>query len=187
MSEVVGQVQAIAQVYGLQVGAGGPLHVTGVVEAIAGSVQRTFGHPIRFLVQGEGAEQWVLPEAESIPIALTLNELLTNAVKHSLMQHREAQTAGETQVPAVDCTLICDDTSVRIVIRNRARLPDGFNLARVPGGVSGLGLVRALLPRRCAKLTIEPDPDQAHVVATVSIGAPGVVFTGRRTADASTR
>ncbi|MDO9313937.1 MAG: PAS domain S-box protein [Burkholderiaceae bacterium] len=184
MSEVVGQVQAIAQVYGLQVGAGGPLHVTGVVEAIAGSVQRTFGHPIRFSVQGEGAELWVLPEAESIPIALTLNELLTNAVKHSLMQHREAQTAGDTLVPAVDCTLICDDSSVRIVIRNRARLPDGFNLARVPGGVSGLGLVRALLPRRCAKLTIEPDPDQEHVVATVSIGAPGVVFTGRRTSDA---
>lgn len=188
MSEVVGQVQAIAQVYGLQVGAGGPLHLNSVVEAIAGSVQRTFGHPIRFAVQGEDAGRWVLPEAESIPIALTLNELLTNAIKHSLMQHREAHPAGDTSaVPAVDCTLICEDSSVRIVIRNRARLPEGFNLARVPGGVSGLGLVRALLPRRCAKLTIDPDPDREHVVATVSIGAPGVVFTGLRTADAQTR
>ncbi|HRI18769.1 MAG TPA: PAS domain S-box protein, partial [Burkholderiaceae bacterium] len=43
MSEVIGQVQAIAQVYGLQVGATGPLRVKSVVEAIAGSVQRTFG------------------------------------------------------------------------------------------------------------------------------------------------
>ncbi len=185
MSEVVGQVQAIAQVYGLQVGAGGPLQVTGVVEAIAGSVQRTFGHPIAFSVQGTDAGLWVLPEAESIPIALTLNELLTNAVKHSVMQHREAalvagSAAGDGAAPAVECTLICEDSGVRIVIRNRARLPDGFNLTRVPGGVSGLGLVRALLPRRCAKLTIEPDADRDHVVASVSIGAPGVVFTGLR-------
>jgi hypothetical protein len=180
MSEVVGQVQAIAQVYGLQVGAGGPLLLTSVVEAIAGSVQRTFGHPIRFAVRGADAELWVLPEAEAIPIALTLNELLTNAIKHSLMQHREARPEGGTELPAVDCALICDEGSVCIVIRNRARLPDGFNLARVPGGVSGLGLVRALLPRRCATLTIEPDPDGAHVVATVTISPPGVAFTGSR-------
>jgi len=177
MSEVVGQVQAIAQVYGLQVGAGGPLQVTGVVEAIAGSVQRTFGHPIAFAVQGEHPEQWVLPEAESIPIALTLNELLTNAVKHSAKQHRAADPAN-TELPTVDCTLVCEGDGVRIVIRNLARLADDFNLARVPGGVSGLGLVRALLPRRCAQLSIEQDGDQ--VVATVSIVAPGVMNAARR-------
>jgi PAS domain S-box-containing protein len=177
MSEVVGQVQAIAQVYGLQVGAGGPLQVTGVVEAIAGSVQRTFGHPIAFAVQGEHAAQWVLPEAESIPIALTLNELLTNAVKHTAMQHRVAEPA-DTTLSTVECMLVCDDDGVRIVIRNHARLADDFNLTRVPGGVSGLGLVRALLPRRCAQLSIEQHGD--HVVATVSIVAPGVMNAARR-------
>lgn len=186
MSEVVGQVQAIAQVYGLQVGAGGPLHVAGVVEAIARSVQRTFGHAIGFAVHGEQAQHWVLPEAESIPIALTLNELLTNAVKHSAMPHASAVAAPEAPAPApapmVVCTLSCEADGVRIVIRNPARLPDDFNLARVPGGVSGLGLVRALLPRRCARLSIEQV--QAEVVATVCIGAPGVVYTGR-TADSS--
>ncbi len=177
MSEVVGQVQAIAQVYGLQVGAGGPLQVTAVVEAIAASVQRTFGHPIALAVQGDQPEQWVLPEAESIPIALTLNELLTNAVKHSAMQRREAGPA-DTALPAVACTLVCEEGGVRIVIRNPARLADDFNLARVPGGVSGLGLVRALLPRRCAQLSIEQEGD--HVVATVSIVAPGVMNATRR-------
>ncbi len=175
MAEVVGQVQAIAQVYGLQVGAGGPLHVNSVVEAIASSVQRTFGHEIGFSVHGDDPAQWVLPEAESIPIALTINELLTNAVKHTAMQHRARDPAGDTAVPAVECQLLCGEAGVRIVIRNRARLPEGFNLARVPGGVSGLGLVRALLPRRCAQLAIEQSQDD--VVVTVSIGAPGVVST----------
>ena len=47
IDEVVGQVQAIAQVYGLQVGSDGPLSIVSVLEAITGSVQRTFGRPIR--------------------------------------------------------------------------------------------------------------------------------------------
>ena len=182
MAEVVGQVHAIAQVYGLQVGAGGPLHVDSVLEAIAASVQRTFGHAIGFSVLGDDPAQWVLPEAESIPIALTINELLTNAVKHSAMQHRAADPTGDSPVPAVDCQLQCSSDGVRIVIRNRARLPEGFNLTRVPGGVSGLGLVRALLPRRCAQFSIEQDQDD--VLVTVAIGAPAVVSAARSAAPA---
>ena len=44
---------------------------------------------------------------------------------------------------------------MRIAVRNRARCRPGFSLARIPSGVSGLGLVRALLPRRSATLRIE--------------------------------
>jgi two-component sensor histidine kinase len=159
MSEVIGQVQAIAQVYGLQVGATGPLRVKSVVEAIAGSVQRTFGRTIRFTVDGPAPHRWALPEAESIPIALTVNELLTNAVKHS-------------HGADVCCTLTCGEEGVRIAIGNAGRLPEGFNLARVPGGVSGLGLVRALLPRRSASLAIEQQGE--HVMASVTLDPPSI-------------
>ena len=159
MSEVIGQVQAIAQVYGLQVGVTGPLRVKSVVEAIAGSVQRTFGRTIRFTLEGPVPHRWALPEAESIPIALTVNELLTNAVKHSV----DAD---------VGCTLTCGEDGVRIAIGNAGRLPAGFDLARVPGGVSGLGLVRALLPRRSAALAIEQRGEQ--VVATVTLDPPSI-------------
>ncbi len=145
ISEAVGQVQAIAQVYGLQVGASGPLRVRKVVEAITGSVQRLHAKPIALEIEGEQSEllhQWALPEAESIPIALTLNELLGNAFKH-----------GGGQAPR--CTLICGDKHVALRIVNQGQLPEGFQLSRVPGGVSGLGLVRALLPRRSAILSLE--------------------------------
>jgi PAS domain S-box-containing protein len=162
MSEVVGQVQAIAQVYGLQVGVTGPLRAKSVVEAIAASVQRSFGRDIRFSVQGPSPHLWALPEAESIPIALTINELLTNAVKHC--------PAGDEGV--VSCTLVCADAGVQIVIGNPGRLPEDFSLARFPGGVSGLGLVRALLPRRNASLTLEQHGQR--VVATVALSPPGV-------------
>jgi two-component sensor histidine kinase len=162
LGEAVGQVQAIAQVYGLQVGSGGPLRLARVVEAIAASVQRTFGRTIVFDA-GAGAETFVLPEAESIPIALTVNELLTNAVKHGHVAEAGAD---------VHCAVHADGDAARVEIRQPGRLPDGFDLARFPGGVSGLGLVRALLPRRSATLTLEQDG--ADVRTRVTLRPPSV-------------
>jgi PAS domain S-box-containing protein len=162
ISEVVGQVQAIAQVYGLQVGAVGLLRVTSVAEAIVQSVQRTFGREITFSVQGSSPQRWTLPEAESIPIALTLNELLTNAVKHG----------GQGELA---CELRFENAKVRLSISNPGTLPAGFDLTQVPGGVSGLGLVRALLPRRNATLCITQHDDR--VDATIELMPPGVTLS----------
>lgn len=159
ISEVVGQVQAIAQVYGLQVGSGGPLKLRSVVEAIAQSVQRTFGRPIALSVTGDTAHEWMLPEAESIPIALCLNELLANAIKHG--------TAGD-----IGCTITCGDDAVRVEITSPGTLPADFSLDRFPGGVSGLGLVRALLPRRSAQFSLTQSGP--HVLAAIDLKPPGV-------------
>jgi PAS domain S-box-containing protein len=158
LSEAVSQVQAIAQVYGLQVGDSGPLRVAPVVEAIARSVQRTFGRTIAF-ESGAGIDAFVLPEAESIPIALSLNELLTNTVKHSAAE-------------SVRCRASAGADGVEIEMRHGGRLPPDFDLGRFPGAVSGLGLVRALLPRRCATLTLTQQGDE--VVTRVVLRPPGV-------------
>ncbi|MGC4062650.1 MAG: PAS domain S-box protein [Aquabacterium sp.] len=160
ISEVVGQVQAIAQVYGLQVGSGGPLRLKAVVEAIAASVQRTFGRTISLAMEGQHAGDWQLPEAESIPIALCLNELLTNAHKHS---------PGSTPLR---CTVQSSEQGVSICIRSPGQLPPDFRVDRVPGGVSGLGLVRALLPRRSAKLALTQDGNE--VLTCVDLTPPGI-------------
>jgi PAS domain S-box-containing protein len=174
MSEVITQVQAIAHVYGLQVGADGPLRLAAVLQAITGSVQRTFGHAIHLSIRVDDApsgppglppERWVLPEAESIPIALALNELLTNAIKHTVAP------VGGTR-PEVGCQLLSGAAGVVIVITNRGQLHDGFDLSKVPGGVSGLGLVRSLLPRRSATLTLSSQGPL--VAARLSLMPPGV-------------
>ncbi len=141
ISEAVGQVQAIAQVHGLQVGVSGPLRIKPLVEAITASVQRTFGRTITVSVEGMPPHRFALPEAESIPIALTINELLTNAIKHS--------APGD-----IRCVLQCDEARLAISVHSPGQLRAGFSLAQVPPGVSGLGLVRALLPRRTAVLTL---------------------------------
>ena len=175
MAEVITQVQAIAHVYGLQVGADGPLRLASVLQAITGSVQRTFGHAISLGIAMDDSqsgapslppERWVLPEAESIPIALALNELLTNAIKHTV-----APAGGEGR-PEVGCQLLSGASGVVIVITNQGQLHDSFDLSKVPGGVSGLGLVRSLLPRRSATLTLSAQGNS--VVARLSLLPPGV-------------
>jgi two-component sensor histidine kinase len=151
------------------VGSGAPLRVIRVIEAITQSVQRTFGRTIRFEAASEAAE-FLLPEAEAIPIALTINELLTNAVKHS--------PAGD-----VRCLVTTDVEAVVIEIRSHARLHEGFDLNHVPGGVSGLGLVRALLPRRNASLSIEQQGED--VLSRVALRPPSVRLESATMHDSS--
>jgi len=121
------------------------------------SVQRTFGRNI--LVESEGELPHLLPETEAIPVALTVNELLTNAIKHG--SSSEVRLRLAPQGPAL-----------LIGIANEGRLPAGFDVAQVRGGVSGLGLVRALLPRRTATLTLSQQG--ADVVAQVELRPPSV-------------
>ena len=61
---------------------------------------------------------------------------------------------------------------VRIEIHNRGRLADDFRLDHRPATVSGLGLVRALLPRRSARLSVSPQ--DGAVVATLHLSPPVV-------------
>lgn len=165
INEVVGQVQAIAQVHGLQVGVSGPLRVKPLIEAITASVQRTFGRTIAVAVEGTPPHRFALPEAESIPIALTINELLTNAVKHG--------TPG-----TIRCVLHCDEARLAISVHSPGQLKAGFSLAQVPPGVSGLGLVRALLPRRTATLTLSQALTDAgsEVEARVALVPPSITL-----------
>ncbi len=162
ISEVVGQVQAIAQVYGLQVGSGGPLKLKAVLDAIAQSVQRTFNRPIELSEEGPHTQAWQLPEAESIPIALCINELLTNAHKHGPgAQH-------------LRCRLVTSDQGAQIDIHSPGHLPTDFSLDKVRGAVSGLGLVRALLPRRSAKLSLTQEGHEVHT--QIQLSPPGIVL-----------
>jgi PAS domain S-box-containing protein len=167
IAEAVSQVHAIAQVHGLQVGVTGPMRVRGVVEAIAASVQRMFGRTIHVEVSGPAPQRFALTEADSIPIALTINELLTNAIKHS------APAAGELATD-IHCRIACTDATILIAIANQGVLVPGFTLAGIPAGVSGLGLVRSLLPRKGARMAIEAEG--ASVVARLELAPPAVAL-----------
>lgn len=157
LADAVGQVQAIAQVYGLQMGRAGPLGLAGLLRAVASSLARMSGRTIEVEVAGEVPHE--LPEIESIPVALTLNELMTNALRHG--------DGGD-----IRCTLAARGDAVVVRIAGRGRLPEGFDPQQRRSAVAGLGLVRALLPRRHATFTLQPQGDE--VVAEVELRPPAV-------------
>jgi two-component sensor histidine kinase len=104
--------------------------------------------PVRFHIEGEETD--FLPvriaPSEAVSLALVLNELIFNAVKH-------APLGG----PATTVGLCTDGTSARIVIRNAVTSPPTFDIA---GGVclgTGLRLVLSLLPELGVRLSFEPD------------------------------
>jgi two-component sensor histidine kinase len=181
--EAVGQVQAIAQVYGLQVGAHVPLGLAGLVRAVAASVERMFVRKISVQVSGDPRHQ--LPEAESIPIALVLKELFTNAIKHGPAADADApegQPAPSGPAGAADAALLAcsvaplpeEPAAVELQVSGPGRLPEGFDLARHRSAVAGLGLVRALLPRRASTFTLEQQGDR--VVARIVLRPPAVTL-----------
>ncbi len=157
LTDAVGQVQAIAQVYGLQMGRAGPLGLAGLLRAVAGSLGRITGRGIEVSLEGEVAHE--LPEMESIPLALVINELLANAIRHG--------DGGD-----VRCTLAPLGEAVVLRIAGRGQLPPGFDLQQRRSAVAGLGLVRALLPRRHSSFTLQQRGDE--VVAEVELQPPSV-------------
>ncbi len=161
LNEIAGQIQAIAQVHGLQIGAGGTLPVLGVVQGIFNNLAAMFGVEVRLAPSASVLWRWGLPEGEAVPLALVINELGTNAIKYR-----------ESRDLTLDVRIESRAEGLAVQIQNAGRLPSGFDLDHVASGVSGLGLVKALLPRRGARLTIVQDEDR--VKATLDLSPPAV-------------
>ena len=90
----------------------------------------------------ESNPRLIIQETEAVPIALVLNELILNAVKHS---NNECSVTIELAVhPEIN--------KIEIVIINPGKLPVNFNSHRQGQSYTGLNLVISLLPRKSAKL-----------------------------------
>ena len=161
LQEVAGQIQAIAQVHGLQIGTGGTLPVLGVAQGIFSNLGAMFGVDVRFESDAPALWRWGLPENEAVPLALVINELGTNAIKYRASRDLAVEVHIETR-----------PEGIALQIDNAGRLPPGFDLARVSSGVTGLSLIKALLPRRGARLRIEQVG--ALVRTTLELGAPAI-------------
>jgi PAS domain S-box-containing protein len=144
LNEIAGQIQAIAQVHGLQIRATGTLPVLGVAQGIFQNLATMFGVEVRFEPPPPALWRWGLPENEAVPLALVINELGTNAIKY-----RGSRDQG------IAVRVGARPEGVELRLENPGQLKAGFDLSRIASSVSGLGLVKALLPRRGAKLAIE--------------------------------
>ena len=107
----------------------------------------------------------ILSPDEAVPMALIINELITNATKHV--------NALKTKV-AIEVTSEVSPDGARIAVRNKpARLPHAFHFTHDIGTGTGLQLLKALMPTSGATLSYH----QADDIVTAELLLKSPVIT----------
>lgn len=165
LETAISQVHAIAVVHGLQ--SANPdetVRLCDSVSNICRTVSDLSQRPVLFHIEHEHTAFTPvrIESSEAVPVALVLNELILNAVKHS-------PEAGYAPTVALSANGI----SARIEIRNAPQRPPGFDFDSGLGLGTGLRLVRSLLPSTGATLAFERD-EAGLVVTRLMLGEPVV-------------
>lgn len=135
----ISQVQSVAVVHGLNASDGGrDVSLCELLPALVGAVSRLHGVHVERIDNRAACGQMRIKESESVAVALILNEIVTNAIKHA--------SGGKAAPQAPLLTMSRKAGCGRIRITNRGRLPDDFDFDTGQGLGTGLGLVKALMP-----------------------------------------
>ncbi|MGB7298557.1 MAG: PAS domain S-box protein [Burkholderiaceae bacterium] len=168
LSAAIARVEAIAQVHGLLIDSPRRVPLDDLSKAVFASVEATYDVSLQVTHQSRQDAHWMVTEQESVPIALVLNELSTNAVKYS--------QAGSQ----VKLEIVSDASGARIRITNTGSFSHSPS---AESATSGLGLVHALLPPSHAKLSITQQ--EAQVVALLTLTPPIIVADDRELSAAA--
>ncbi|MFT6591080.1 MAG: PAS domain S-box-containing protein [Rhodoferax sp.] len=162
IKEAIGQVQGISVIHGLQGGTDtASVLLCELSSAIAKEIQSLWQTPIT-LKRSDHWQPCVIAEKEAVPLALVLNELILNAVKHGGQAH--GQVSIHLQKGATP-------GGVQIKILNTGQLVPPTASIQAPH--HGLDLITALMPRNGASLVREQLGAQ---VMTLLVLEPPVIF-----------
>lgn len=145
LAEGIAQVEAIATIHGLQSMAHkGHLRLYDMLREIVASTNKLFGDRHALAIANTLSQPLLINDEEAVALALILNELLMNAVKHCC--------TGENRDIAITLEQI-DEHCAAITITNAAApLPTHFDFDGSVGTGMGLRLVRSLLPQSGAQI-----------------------------------
>ncbi len=165
LETAISQVHAIAMVHGLQ-----SRHpdeairfcdsVSGICKAVSDLSQR----PVLFNIEHEQTvfRPVRIENSEAVSIALVINELILNAVKHSPQDS-----------PAPTVSLSANGSSAQLLIRNAVSRAPEFDIDTGACLGTGLRLVRSLLPDQGAHLAYELDTEN-FMLTRLTLTAPVV-------------
>lgn len=160
ITTAVSQVQSIAEFYGLQGRvAQTKVRLCELTSAIATNNENLWQTPITVDIPSH----WVpsrVTENEAVPLALILNELISNAAKHGDREKGISITLRHEPLP----------DRVQVTITNSGQLPSDFDFPRLPTNGAGLHLIASLLPRKAATLSWQQQDD--HVVVQLELAPP---------------
>jgi PAS domain S-box-containing protein len=145
IDEVLGQLNVLATVHGLQSEQPGrELNLCNIARGIVDTLQVVSAVPLEFALP-QGFVPVEMNVDEAVPIALILNELVSNAVKHLTPSAKQATVKIEMKR---------DGVRALVVVRNEpASLPPGFDFADGRSLGTGLRLAKSLLPGEGARLS----------------------------------
>jgi PAS domain S-box-containing protein len=166
----IDQISTIAVVHGLQSRLGQyELRLCETLHAVNAATSKAMALAPSSIDDRRSSDIW-LDSGAAVSVALILNELLHNALKHG-------HHAG-----GVNIVLTGGGEHAMVRISNPGGpLPPGFDLSNGTGCGTGLDLVRTLLPRRGATLTITQG--EGRVTAEFAVAPP---VTAERPLDATT-
>lgn len=144
LNAAISQIHSVAMMYGLQSDASdedillGPM-INAIVENAQGLTQA--------VVDSLSDEELVgiekVSSKEAVPLALVLNELIFNAIKHC---------GGSSEERHVQVYLQRQNDFVEVHICNVGQLPENFDFESGKGISTGLTLIKSLLPKNGASL-----------------------------------
>lgn len=141
INQAIGQVQSISVIHGLHGREPtSSVRLCELTAAIAEEVQNLWRSPVTIDIGPDWAP-CILAESEAVPVALILNELILNAVKHS-DKPRQPVAIGMRKGGQAE--------AVQIHIRNSGRFANASADNASPH--TGLQLIAALMPRYGARL-----------------------------------
>jgi two-component sensor histidine kinase/PAS domain-containing protein len=147
LEHAIAQVMAVATVHGLQGKSDSDLlRLDSMLAEIVGNARERLDENYSLCSEMPSGFSWCVDKAEAVPLALILNELVQNAIKHG--------RAASDACVSIDLRVQSSADMVTVIVSNEAEedLPVGFDFASGVGVGAGLGLVKALMPVRGAFL-----------------------------------
>jgi PAS domain S-box-containing protein len=160
IEEAISQLQSVALVYGLQgARSDGLLSLAEVTDAICSSAENLIGGRVERTFERSSLRSACLAGSEAVSVAVALNELVFNALKHQ-------RAAAGKKLARVQVSETRNTAEIRI--SNRGRLPSEFDFTAGRAVGNGLGLVRALLVAPGGSIAFTGKRNEVEVVLTLS-------------------
>ena len=160
----IARLYAMATVFGLQASEG-EQHVLlcKLVPEICRTLAKAMECSIEPVIDADLVRQVRIADNETVPVALIINELVFNAIKH-----------GRPEA-AVKVFLTSDGESATVrVVTAGAVLPPGFDFESGVGTATGLGLVKSMLSKERTRVAITSGPE--GVTAELVLRPPAVML-----------
>lgn len=146
IDRAISQIYSIATVYGLQSQRGGTdIRLGKIVQGIVSTTEKMTEISIINEMKNDGSSTPLVDQNESVAVALVINELFLNAVKHTTFQNSDR---------VVRIKHWYEEEHIVLTVTNPGVLPDGFDYRAGEGLNTGLELVSNMLPGKSAELSI---------------------------------